>query len=215
MTSQTQHTTSISADVGPPPTVGYDYTTVPGNQPASYGDTVFLWQTPGPMVPGPMVPLATQKVAGNTSSGSGTFTNVNVSSTLPYLVAYAVGPEVSNIAATVFIPAGGTGVPFAPALSVTTVRPDGVGYQYAVAVGMQPQQDGDWVGIWQGAGTPSLFAVPPLAWAAASTNMSSGSGWLAARTIVGGTYTLGYFKGGFAEPNPGQTTLACTVTFQT
>jgi len=215
MISQTQSTTTLGSDGVSATTIVYGYSTVPGTLPMAFGNAVFLWQTASSVVPVNLEPLASNEVPGNSSSGSGTFGSLDVT-TASYLVAYAVGPRVSDIVATVFIPAGGSepAVSFQSAVLASTVVPDVVAYHYTVPPGMQPQQDGDWVGIWETADTSLLFTAPPLAWAGVASNASSGSGSLAVQTTNGSTYTLGYFKGGFAQPNPHQTPLACTTTFR-
>jgi hypothetical protein len=215
MTAQTQQTTTLESGPVTGTLVVYNYSTVPGNQPSTYGNTVFLWQTESQAVPVNAAPLASQRIQANTSSGSGAITGVQITMQ-SYLMAYAVGPEVANIAAVAFIPATGnaTGLSMQPEVQVTDVTADGVAYQYAVPAGMQPRQDGDWVGIWETANPSALYTQVPLAVGAVASNASAGSGWLAAQVQEGSTYTLGYFKGGWAEPSPRQTTLACTATFQ-
>jgi hypothetical protein len=194
--------------------IQYTYDTMPGNQPVTYGNTVFLWQTSSQSIPTGVSPTSTASVSPNQPNGSSAFSaSVGV---LSYLLGYATGPSVRNVCATVFIPVSGANVNQSPSISSAGYGPTSITYNYSVPGGTQPQADGDWVGIWQGQGVGVLYAVPPLAFAQVPQNFSSGQGFINNVTLLRNTqYTLGYFKGGFAAPKPSQTTLASSYTFNT
>jgi hypothetical protein len=202
--------------------ITFHYDTMPGNQPNSYGDTVFLWQTSQQAIPINTAPLNSQLISNNQPNGSNVFMNLSVSSE-SYLVALATGNSVKNIVASVFIQAtgGGSATPVAPApaapqILVTSYGSTSVSFSYVTPIGMTPQSDGDWVGLWQGQGQSVLYSLPPTWFVQLGSNANQGN-WginLSSGNIQRGTiYTLGYFKGGYAQTNPKQTTLAASTTF--
>ncbi len=194
--------------------IQFTYDTMPGNQPVTYGNTVFMWQTTSQSIPTGVSPINTWSVSPNQPNGSSTFpAQVGLVS---YLLGYATGPNVKNVCATVFIPTSGSNVNQSPSISSAGYGPTSVTYNYSVPGGTQPQTDGDWVGIWQGQGVGVLYAVAPLAFAQVPQNFSSGQGFINNVQLLRGTqYTLGYFKGGYAATKPSQTTLACSYSFTT
>ncbi len=194
--------------------IQFTYDSMPGNQPVTYGNTVFMWQTSAQAIPIGVSPINTFSVTPNQPNGSSTFpAQVGI---LPYLLGYATGPNVKNVCATVFIPASGTNTNQSPSVTNAGYGPTSITYSYSVPSGTQPQTDGDWVGIWQGQGVGALYSTPPLGFAAVPQNFSSGQGFINGVTLLRGTqYTLAYFKGGFAATKPVQTTLACSYTFNT
>ncbi|KVU25201.1 hypothetical protein WK65_14230 [Burkholderia ubonensis] len=200
--------------------ITFHYDSMPGNQPNSYGNTVFLWQTSQVAVPINTTPLASQLISGNQPNGSNVFMGLSVS-TESYLMAYAVGNNVKNIVAYVSIPAiDDQEPPFpptpSPSILVTSYGATSVSFSYSTPNGMTPQNDGDWVGLWQGQGQSVLYSLPPTWFVQLGSNANQGS-WginLSSGNIQRGTtYTLGYFKGGYAQTNPKQTTLAASTTF--
>jgi hypothetical protein len=193
-----------------------DYDTMPGNQPSAYGDTIFLWQTSAPQVPTGLQPQSTWPVPTNQPNGSNVFGNLQVTNEA-YLLAFAVGPALKNICATVFVPAIGAGVAvsqtFQPTVQITNLGSTSVAYSYSMPPGTQPQTDGDWVGLWQGQGEAALYTVPPTWFAPVPQNAFQGYGALNNVSILRGVeYTLGYFKGGYKQTAPVQSTLACSLT---
>lgn len=200
--------------------ITYEYDSMAGNQPNSYGNTVFLWQTSQQAIPINTKPYASQVVSSNQPNGSSIFENLNVS-VESYLVAYAVGSTVQNIVASVYIPSSGSG-PYdpqssEPSISVTNIGSTSVSFAYAMPLGMQPQSDGDWVGLWQGQGESALYSIPPAQFIQMGSNANSGNSGmnLTGKLVIqrGTQYTLGYFKGGYAASSPKQTTLACCTSF--
>ncbi|MCP3140382.1 hypothetical protein [Pyxidicoccus xibeiensis] len=199
--------------------ITFHYDSMPGNQPNAYGNSAFIWQTSQQAIPINTKPYNSLTIPQNQPNGSSVFMGLDVSSE-SYLVAYATGPDVSNIVASVFIPAtgGGPADPNSsqPSLQVTNVGSTSVSFSYAMPLGMQPLSNGDWVGLWQGQGESALYSVQPTWFTQLGTNANSGN-WglnLSKGVIQRGTlYTLGYFKGGYASPNPKLSTLACSASF--
>jgi len=214
--TQTPQTTTIVAEQVTGTLITFAYSTPAGNRPAANGDTVFLWEMAAPAVPVGTPPLYARKMTGNTPRGTGVLTDVQIT-TQAYLLAYAVGPAVGNVAAFSWIPplgAGGGNTSFQPVVTAACLTARDVAYQYTMPAGTLPASEGDWVGIWETADTSLLFTAPPLAWSPVATNSSTGQGLLSATTTPGTLCTLGYFKGGYAGSSPAQTTLACTTTVQ-
>jgi hypothetical protein len=207
---------SIPLDGIHPTQIQYRYDTMPGNQPSSYADTVFIWQTSQQEIPVGMPWLNKHQIPNNTPNGDDTFDALKVT-TESYLLGFGVGPEVRNICATIFVPAeavGGDPTLWTPAAVVTAKGTNSVTYQFSMPPGSQPQADGDWVGLWEGQPPSALYGVPPNWFAQVPVNSSKGNGSINGVTILRGTqYTLGYFKGGFQTSRPKQTTLACAVRF--
>jgi hypothetical protein len=208
------YTTNFSAIGVGGTQIQFTYDTMPGNQPVTYGNTVFMWQTTSSSIPTGVAPINTFSVTPNQPNGSSTFpAQVGLVS---YLLGYATGPNVKNVCATVFIPVSGANDNQSPSVSNAGYGPTSVTYNYSVPGGTQPQSDGDWVGIWEGQGVAVLYAVPPKAFAQVPQNSSSGQGFINNVQLLRNTqYTLGYFKGGYAASRPSQSTLACSYSFNT
>ncbi|MGC3028958.1 hypothetical protein ACPUER_28110 [Burkholderia sp. DN3021] len=221
-----QNTLATSFTIQPQDVTGtqitFHYDSMPGNQPNTYGNTVFLWQTSQPFIPVNTQPLNAQLITNNQPNGSNVFLGLSVSSE-PYLVAFAVGNSVKNIVDSVYIQASGNQPPDpvhptlqSPSILVTSYGSTSVSFSYTTPVGMTPQSDGDWVGLWQGQGASVVYSLPPTWFGQLGSNANQGN-WglnLSSGNIQRGTmYTLAYFKGGYAQTNPKQTTLAATTTF--
>jgi hypothetical protein len=200
--------------------ITFHYDTLPGNQPSTSANTVFLWQTASQAIPIGKKPDKDQGIKSNQENGSGVFMGLSVSDRA-YLVGFAVGAEVKNIVSTVFIPAKGAN-PANPqssntTLNITDVGATSVSFEYDTPAGSLPLDNGDWVGLWQGQTQAALYTVAPT-WSTQLDSNSNQGYWglnLASGNIQRGTiYTLGYFKGGFDKDKPKQTTLACCSTFR-
>ncbi|MET3132786.1 hypothetical protein AAKU55_003066 [Oxalobacteraceae bacterium GrIS 1.11] len=205
-------TTSAGTTVNAPSVSATDilltYTTLPGNQPSSYSNTVFIWQNPDG-IPYNQTPQASQAVPTNTQNGSMDFDDLQVQNKA-YTIGYATGPNVSNICSWVSIPAGmGPNTTFQTSLSVPPngIQPDVVLVAYDTPVGNQPQTAGQWIGIWQGS-APS-YTVAPLAQVTVSNNNATSQIALEVTLLRGTSYCLGYFMGAK------QTTLAASFNFST
>lgn len=200
--------TSVTAPSVTPTDILLSYNTLPGNQPSTYSNTVFIWQNPDG-IPYNQQPLDSQPVPTNTQSGSMDFPDLQVQAKA-YTIGYATGPNVTNICSWVSIPAGmGAPTTFQTSLSIPPegVQPDVVVVQYNTPQGNQPQANGQWIGIWQGT-TPS-FNVAPLALVKIGNNNATSQVGLSVTLLRGTSYCLGYFMGAK------QTTLAASFSFST
>ena len=202
------------ADVGGTQ-IGYTFNTMPGNQPSTNSNTVFIWQTSSQQIPS-SDPLHKSAVQVDTPDGSDVFTGLDVTN-LSYLLAYAVGPDRTNAVALVFVPSLNSKdqiTIFQPSLSV---RPGttSVTFQYAMPGGTHPKADGDWAGLWEGQPESALYGTKPTWFVPIGDDAPVSAG--AFRNVAirrGYQYTVGYFKGGYDKTSPKQTTLACSDTFQ-
>jgi hypothetical protein len=200
-------TTITVAYVGPTILL-YNYNTLPSNQPTSYGNTVFLWQSPPP-IPWNQVPLASQPVSGNTQAGSVNFTNLQIQSK-DYIAGYAVGPNIQQICSWAWIPASGaSSVTFQTNIVVLAFSTDSAVVQYTVPDGSQPQANQHWVGIFQGPYASYTDSSLIVAKANVSSNVSTGTVPLSGTFLRGTQYTVAYFCGSK------QTAMAAIATFTT
>jgi hypothetical protein len=185
------------------------YNTMPGNQPSTYSNTAFIWQS-GPTIPYNQKPAGSQPVPTNTQSGSMVFKDLQIS-TKDYIIGYAVGSDPGNICSWVYIPpvGGGDNQTFQTSVSVPAggILPDVVLVMYQTPAGNQPQSNSQWVGIWQG--SVASFTVAPLAQIACSTNNAVDQIGLPVTLLRSTTYTIGFMMG------KKQTTLAAAFTFST
>lgn len=221
---QTSYATSLSlqpSDVSGNQILAH-FDSMPGNQPSNYGNTLFLWQTGAQIVPINTQPQSFTAIGTNQPNAAWLFMNLDVTSE-PYLLAYAVGGDPSNIVSTVFIPASSAGLTAYTSMNatvtVTGIMSTEIAFFYAAPLGQSPLAQGDWVGLWPGQSEGTLYTTPPTFVAQISTTASQGN-WglnLVSGGIQSGTmYTLGYFKGGWnaaAPTHSTQTTLACSTTF--
>lgn len=199
--------------------IDYEYHGMPGNRPGPYGNTIYIWQTSSRDIPRNMPFKKSDKPQGDSPDGTGTFDGLTIGND-SYLLAYSVGNDdqtFKNICASVFVPRVGGGDPesFLPVISTATIGSTSVSYAYTMPGGSTPNADGDWVGLWQGQPPAALYTVAPTAFAKVPENLSEGRGSINNVTILRGvSYTLGYFKGGWDQLKPKQTTLACATTFK-
>lgn len=188
-------------------TINGSYNTLGGNQPNTYGNAIFLWQSPN-QIPYNTPPLATFQIPGNTQSGSFSFPGLQVQ-IKSYVMGYAVGPNVSQICSTAYVPASGTDWQyFQSMLSVQDLGTDSVTINYQTPSGNQPQTNGNWVGLWQGE-VPS-YTNPPAAKTNVDNNNAVGQATINNYPFLRGTtYTVAYFMGSK------QTMMAASYTFST
>jgi hypothetical protein len=196
--------------------IQYEFDTMPGNQPSSNSNTVFIWQTSDPENIPSSSPQNSKGVAVDQPNGSDVFTGLTVTSEA-YLLGYAVGPDVKNVCALVFVPAESAGkdpMPLQPTISALPGSTS-VAFDYRMPGGTAPQTDGDWAGLWQGETEAVLYDMPPTWFVPIPQDDPQGAGAFENVTIRRGSqYTIGYFKGGYDSKTPKQTTLACSVTFR-
>jgi len=103
MSASQSRTTEIAVGFVSASVIVCTYNTLPGNQPNIYRNTVFLWMDTE-TISYDAPPLAAQTVGGNAPSGSVAFP-LDIQLEKQYLVAYAVGPNASQICSWAHIPA--------------------------------------------------------------------------------------------------------------
>jgi hypothetical protein len=188
-------------------TISATYSTLLGNQPSTYGNTAFLWQSSN-AIPYNQKPLATYSIPGGTQDGSFSFSGLTIQSK-SYIVGYAVGPDINQICATCYIPASGSDFQaFQTTLDVSNVSTDSATVNYQTPAGYSPQTNANYIGLWEG--SVASYTISPLITRPITTNTSTGS------VIINDfqfkrskTYILAYFMG------TKQTMMAATYTFST
>lgn len=211
---------NVSADE-----IDVDYSTMPGNQPNTYGNFLAIWQNFNsiPWNTEPSQPIF--YIQTNTPSGSAAFTGLNVNNN-DYIIGYSTGPVLTaggnvqkygNICATAYIPKateGGQGTIFTPAISGINVGSTSVSFQFDLPDGILPQTNGAWAAIWRG-GNPSFYSSAPLSSIPLSPDFSSGRAAFNNVSIGrGNTYTIAIFMSGYKSGGGStQRALACSASF--
>ncbi|WP_431045840.1 hypothetical protein ACQUSR_29835 [Streptomyces sp. P1-3] len=192
--------------------IPFKFDTIDGNRPKSNANTVFLWQTSDLRIPS-TAPLFSMPVKKDEPKGSDVFQPVSLERK-PYLMGYGVGPEVKNICSLLlFNEQGEEQKHFFADLSIKEVGTDSVTFKYFMPAGTKGVTDRDWFGLWETDSPADLYSSRPVATGYPSGNLHEGDGALFHGLIRDRKYTIGYFKGGYQDGNPKQTTLACTETF--
>jgi hypothetical protein len=177
------------------------------------------------------VPVGAAPIASAPADSSGgTYVSPSQGSTFPagpLLVAYSVGPftvsgatgNCPNIAATAYLPGGVSGSQpiqkTSPALGIQTAQSAFITWSYSLPAGINPKQNGAWIGLWEGTVVP--YDYPPAAYAAipvpVNTGLSPMPALLAGKAqYVGALFTSGY------NANPAlleRTAIAAVVMFTT
>jgi hypothetical protein len=196
--------TTVSAQIVGSSDIILYYNGLPGNQPANYGNTAYLWQSE--RIPYNIPPLQQQAILTDTQSGSVGIGNLQLQR-VPYIIGYAVGPETANICSWVSIAADRTSSTFETSLEVIDVTSQLVAVRYATPDGNQPALSGQSISLWMG--PYASYTQPPRASVQVANNPAKGTLVLQAMIMVGTTYTVGYLMG--QKP----TTLAASCTFTT
>jgi len=188
-------------------TINGNYNTLANNQPNTYGNCVYIWQNPN-QIPYGVPPLASFAIPGNTQNGSFSFGGLQVQ-IKSYVMGFAVGPNVSQICSTAYVPAAGTDWQyFQTMLNVQDLGTDSLTVNYSTPSGNMPQTNQNWVGLWQG-DTPS-YSNPPAAKVNVDNNNAVGQAVINNYPFLRSTtYTVAYFMGSK------QTMMASSYTFST
>src|SRR5262249_4694012 len=67
------YTTNFNANGVGGTQIQYNYDTMPGNQPVTYGNTVYMWQTTSTSIPTGVPPMTSAPVTPNQPNGSNAF----------------------------------------------------------------------------------------------------------------------------------------------
>lgn len=190
-----------------------NYNCLPGDQPSTYGNTVYIWQNAN-SIPYNQEPLASFPIPGNTQQGSFSFPNLEIQ-IKSYILSFAVGPNPQASCSTAYVPATGSDFQyFQTTLDVQTLGSDSAAVNYSTPAGNLPQTNGDWIGLWVGA--VASYVTAPAAKVQVGSDTAVGVASINNYPFLRGTtYTLAYFMGGWQATAPKQTTMAATFTFST
>ena len=204
--------------------LGIGYKTPSSNRPATYGNTLSLWEDSN-NIPWTKDPTAVQPIDEDCNNSSVLFAPESALTTTAYIVGYSLSPEKKDLCSLLKLkPTGNPGEPYSPIPSYTTlslknVGPDGRSFlvQYSTLPGHEPSTNGAWIGLWDGNQLPyesagSLLAYHPV-------RRDSGHGVVPFNDValgIGRSYTLAYFTSGWSQDRSAlQTTaLAATLGFQ-
>ncbi|MEC5142991.1 hypothetical protein [Chitinophaga sp. 212800010-3] len=224
LTASTLYTTTLVVSNVAADSIDVDYTTMPGNQPNTYGNFLAIWQNAG-SIPWNTDPLKTFPIPTNTPSGSANFGGLDINNS-SYIIGYAVGPTLNptgsvqkygNICGTATIPEKSTGenTIFTSGISEIKVGTTSFSFQFDLPDGVLPQSNGAWAGVWRGE-NPSYYSTPPQASIALTPNFSSGRAAFNNISIGRGqTYTVAIFMSGLQTGGSNtQRALACSATFK-
>jgi hypothetical protein len=210
--------TSVSAD-----SIDVDYSTMPGNQPNTYGNFLSIWQNSA-SIPWNTDPIRTIPVPTNTPSGSATFDKLTVNNN-DYIIGYSTGPTLNpignvqkygNICSSAYIPQASTGEStiFTPGITAIKVGSTSVSFEFDLPDGLLPQSNGAWAALWRGE-NPSYYSTSPLSSVLLSPDISSGRSSFNNVNIGRGlSYTIAIFMSGFQPTGSStQRALSCSATF--
>ncbi|NII27004.1 hypothetical protein HB364_18075 [Pseudoflavitalea sp. X16] len=221
LTASSSATTTLSIDYVTSDAIGVSFICMPGNQPTTYGNCIYIWQNAN-SIPWNTEPLAQHPIDVNTPHGSTNFTDLVLNNN-SYIIGYATGAILTppqqlygNICSTAFIPAksNGQGTIFTPNLAMTFVGTDSVAFNFSLPDGILPQTNTAWAGIWRA--SSASYNNPPDKAVPINLNAASGTGAINNYKIGRGlTYTIGLFMSGYdaVEGKHTQTTLATSLTF--
>lgn len=207
--------------------ISVSFDTPNGNQPDSYGNKLWIWQS-GNQVPWSSTGKS-QAINVNTQSGDTSFDDLQVT-TRSYIIGYAVGDDgdndwpYPNVVATVFIPALGNassldprqqvGEVFSPKVGVQTYGATSLVVNYHMLAGYNPERSKTYVGVWEGE-VVSYTQPPKWYRPVQSTNSRDTVSFNNIKILRGTTYAMGLFASGYADDPSAlkQTALAATNGF--
>ncbi|HEV7475388.1 MAG TPA: hypothetical protein VGN90_15150 [Pyrinomonadaceae bacterium] len=179
------------------------YSSLPGNDPGSYGNFVAVWEDA--VIPYSKPPLQKISIQGNARRGSVAVGNLKPE-TSEYIFGYAVGPQVADVCSYAYIDPNDPSREFSAALIILVVTPDTVALRYSFPSGFDPAQNGASVALWRGA--TGSYRQPPIAQKAITANASTGDVAMSnVQILFGETYTAALLA------SRSRTSLAAWVTF--
>lgn len=190
-----------------------NYITLPGNNPKTNGNHVYVWQTTDNIVPWNKAPDGDTAVP--TDSSSSTFQAKFAFEDKGYIVGYGVAPTPNAVVSTIYMPAGQQNNPAqwqygALSTQIVYVGTNLVQVKYNGLSLYQPATNKNWVGLWMGAQVP--WSGDPIK-IVNVTQDAPPSGYLiidGISLLIGVSYVVGYFV---VEPKTGRTALAAASSF--
>lgn len=174
-------------------TVSLKYNTLSGNQPATYLNSVMIWEAS--VIPWTVPPITSEQIPQNGQSGTFVMSGFVISNS-QYIIGYAVGNQVTDICATAQISAGGLRAPANSVyISIASMDEESITVNYFTLSGYLPKAYGNWIGLWEGYASP-FNAPKPLARMNVKSNANQGTVTFTDLELKPGTvYTLVYFMG--------------------
>lgn len=217
----TNFVTNLDIEILDAHTLNVNFSTLPGNQPQTYGNFISIWQN-FDQIPYNQAPLKSFPMINNTAQGSQVIDGLTLTSNA-YIVGYSVGPTLGtgqqtygNVCSTVYIPAGEDPSPvITSTIATKTISSTSASFSYALPPGNQPKTNGAWIGLWEG--EVASFTTPPGWSSALSTDLSKGTA--AINNVSIGrktTYTVALFTSGWdagGSGKPGLRAMAAIHTF--
>lgn len=189
-----------------------NFITNTANNPKTYGNHIYVWQTTANAVPWDKTPDGDTAVStdSSTSTQQVTFPFENKG----YIIGYAVAPTPKAVCATIYMPAGKQNDPKSweyqsLLLSTVYVGTNLVQVHYQGLNAYPPATNKNWLGLWQGGQVP--YAGDPKKVTAIPTDDQDGYPVIEGVTLlINTTYSVGYFM---VEKATGRTSLAAQSTF--
>jgi hypothetical protein len=191
-----------------------NYITDTSNQPKTYANHIYVWQTTANTVPWNKTPDGDTPVASDSSSS--TQSVVFDFEDKGYIIGYAVGPNPKAVCATIFIPQGKQADPSAWQYDRVTTKVVGVAtnivqVQYHTLDQYIPATNKNWVALFLGA--HANYTGSYVKKVAVPTDSADGYATIeGVKLLIGTTYSVGYFLVDEAGTN-GRTSLAASATF--
>jgi hypothetical protein len=205
--NKTPQTIKLSGAILDPTHVGVIYSTVPGNQPATNGNLVAIWQNEG--IPWGQQPMQKQNITLNSPTGDQIFEFPI--QRLPYVVAYGTSDTGTAWAGTLqFTPGQGVdGAPFVTQIDIQATGNDSVLAVFNTPMGNIPSSNGNWIGLWKGP-QPTYDGSNRIKKVNVNVSTAQGGQSMSGLTLLmNTTYSLAYAVG------PKDSDIAAWVTFTT
>lgn len=189
------------------------YITLPANDPKTFGNHIYVWQTTDSVVPWNKPPIGDTAIA---SSSSTSTQMVNFAfEEKGYIIGYAVAPTPMAVCSTIYMPVGKQTDPTAwlynhLSLQVVYVGTNLVQVKYTGLPQYLPATNKNWIGLWQGSQVPydgAPISQLTIQQDAPSTGYATLQGM---QLLIGFSYSVGYFM---VEPTSGRRSLAASASF--
>lgn len=203
--------TQIAVESSSSDSVTIRYDSLPANRPMANENFVAIWESS--VIPWQAEPLAKITIPQNSETGTVVLSGFSIGR-LSYIIGYATGPQISNIAASATISASGpTLAPDKIQIAVDYLTTNTLSVSYQTLTGYLPHSYGNWLGLWRGHMSP-YNPTPPLAMIDIPTDSTEGTVAFNGLTLaVDATYTLAYFTGQPGD-RPDTRTAAAMLTFK-
>lgn len=210
-----QQTGSIGIEIkGDPMPQGVlvHYATPADNEPKSFRNQLYAWDTTSNEIPWEKPPIGSTTIASDSSTGT-VLLRFDYEQK-GYIVGYAVADRPVAVSATVYLPEGSSGNPVEWMYSSTkcqVVYADSniVQVRYTDLPAYRPNTYRNWVGVWEGSTVP--YDGVPLGLAKIDSDSEDGYAVVEALNLsVSTAYCVGYFV---VDARAGRTSLAAWTTF--